>query len=462
MSALLSIIAFLLTGHGHESPHPTPPPLPTLGALAKPLSNEEALGRLPLASKEGISTLPIWARMLAADLPRSTAALLQLDHAQRTKSPLDPKLRAAMRFVSAKANGSDYAATYALADALRAGHDNAALDALQGGDLSTWSEADRNALAFAHKMTVASSAITDDEFATLVKQFGEKKVASMVLLLAYANFQDRLLNCLGATVEDGGPLPPLDVTLPTEEQTGPNTPPPPLRDRKLPSPSGTDEVGDDVEWKSLTYSTLQERLEQQRRRSTRLPIPAWEDVEKNLPPGLLRPTKIVWYQITMGYAPELGVPFQQFMRIAGSEVAPKYDRLFAGAVFWIVTKAIDCPYCMGHCEMNWEVAGLDQDEIAERSRLLAGDDWSSFPQAQQHAFAFARKLTQQPGAIDDDDIATLKNQLGPELALIVALSASRYNYMTRISNGFQLTLESENVFYDYYGIPKPDSASSLK
>ena len=29
------------------------------------------------------------------------------------------------------------------------------------------------------------------------------------------------------------------------------------------------------------------------------------------------------------------------------------------------TRAIRCPYCMGHCEMNWEVAGLTRDEIAE-------------------------------------------------------------------------------------------------
>ena len=85
------------------------------------------------------------------------------------------------------------------------------------------------------------------------------------------------------------------------------------------------------------------------------------------------------------------------MRTAGAEAAPKYDRIFGGSLFWVTTKAIKCPYCMGHCEMNWEVAGLTKGEIAERSRLLAGDDWSSFPPAEQHAFAFARKLTRRPG-----------------------------------------------------------------
>ena len=54
---------------------------------------------------------------------------------------------------------------------------------------------------------------------------------------------------------------------------------------------------------------------------------------------------------------------------------------------WIVTQAIDCPYCMGHCEMNWEVARLTRSQIAERSQLLAGSDWSSFLPEEQRAFA---------------------------------------------------------------------------
>jgi hypothetical protein len=110
---------------------------------------------------------------------------------------------------------------------------------------------------------------------------------------------------------------------------------------------------------------------------------------------------------------------------------------------------------MGHCEMNWEVAGLNKEEIAQRSRLLAGDDWSSFPPEQQRAFAFARKLSRTPGDISAADMLGLRKDFGPEGALVVALSASRYHYMTRISNGFQLTLERDNVFYDYWNVTPP-------
>ena len=54
----------------------------------------------------------------------------------------------------------------------------------------------------------------------------------------------------------------------------------------------------------------------------------------------------------------------------------------------------------------------------------------------------------------------MKRDFGADRALIVALNASRYNYMTRISNGFQLKLERENVFYDYYNT-RPTTASPV-
>ncbi len=117
----------------------------------------------------------------------------------------------------------------------------------------------------------------------------------------------------------------------------------------------------------------------------------------NVPPGLfLKPTEIVWYRIVFGYAPELALPFERFMRTSGAETSDRYGRVFATSLFWVVTRAMECPYCMGHCEMNWEVAGLDNGQIAARSRALSSEDWSRFPPAQQHAFAFARKLSQHP------------------------------------------------------------------
>lgn len=422
------------------------------------LSDAEAWEHLPRPISGAAPALPTWARMLARDLPRTTAALLQLDWAQRTQSPVPAGLRAALRWVAARANGCAYAEAHAAADARRAGVDAARWESLTQAGFPGWSEGERAALAFARQMTVDSDAVTDDEFAALVRHFGEKQAASMVLLLAYANFQDRLLLCLGAPLETGSPPAPVEVAFPREAFVVQTSPPPPLQKTPLPKPTGRDLIADDASWKSVTYEALQERLETQRRKPTRLRIPDWSEVARNLPEGLFRrPSDIVWYRIVFGYAPELAAPFEIFMRTAGAEASPKWDRIFGSSLFWVTTRAVHCPYCMGHCEMNWEVAGLTPDEIAERSRLLAGDDWSSFSPAEQYAFAFARKLTQAPAQISAADVARLQREFGAERALIVMLHACRYHYMTRISNGFQLTLERENVFYDYYNVQPPQT-----
>ena len=426
------------------------------------LSGEDAWNRLPAATRGSGQPLPAWARMLAGELPRSTAAFLELDLAHRTRSPVAPVLRAAMRWVAADANRCAYTQVQAVADAIRAGADHAKIESLRLADYPGWPEGDKAALRFARKMTVDSDAVTDFEFAALVQHFGEKQAASMVLLLAYANFQDRFLLALNVPAESAAAAPPLDVAFAPESYVFKTTAPPAVEKTPLPKPTGTDLVKDDSDWGSISYDALQQRLESQRTKPTRLPVPSWEKVAKNLPEGLIkRPSDIVWYRIVFGYAPELAVPFEVFMRTAGAETSPKWDRIFGQSLFWVTTRAVKCPYCMGHCEMNWEVAGLNRAEIAQRSQLLCGNDWSSFEPSEQHAFAFARKLSNAPWEVSSDEIAQLGQDFGIDRSLIVVLNASRYHYMTRISNGFQLTLERDNVFYDYYNVGSPAARPEL-
>ncbi len=446
-----------LPASGNEAPE-------TAMGWQGPMSNQECWQVLPKAVEGADQPLPTWARMLAREMPRTAAAFLELDLAQRTVSPVEPKLRAAMRWIAAKDNHCEYAKATARADGLRAGATAEAWQSLETKERALWSDKERAALDFAHSMTVDSDGLTDDAFAELVKKFDERQAASMVLLMAYANFQDRLLLCLGAPLDEAGAMPPVKVKFAPEGLVLQTTPP----SNKPPQVPGSDAtaskdvINDESPNTWLPYPQLQERLQKQRHRATRLRIPNWDEFAQKLPAGLMeKPSDIVWYKIAFGYAHELAVPFEIYMRTAGSEVASNWDRTFGNCIFWMVTDAVKCPYCMGHCEMNWEVAGLSQEDIAKVSRQLAGDDWSKFTVPQQHALAFARKLTKTPWKVDRADMDALREGFGTQRAFFIALNTSRYNYMTRISNGFQLTLETGNPFWDYYRMKAPEKSAAV-
>jgi alkylhydroperoxidase family enzyme len=422
------------------------PPASEGGPVA-PLSDEECWKRMPPATSGGSGPLPSWAKAVAVHLPRTAAAMLELDLAQRTKSPLDPALRAKMRWVVAHANQCDDSEAYALVDLKRAGGDNAEIGSLTG-DPSGWAAADREPLEFARLLTVAAPTIEDALFARLRERYGDRGVAAMVLLAAYGNFQDRIVLGLGLPMETRGPLPPIEVAFaPGAFQATPLLPPqaevPHLRE------TGETVVARDPEWSELTYEDLQSRLECQRARTPRLPVPPWDEVKEVLPPALAaRPTRIVWNLVGYGYAHELAVPWSVSTRTLWAE-APQ-DRVFEESLFWVQTRAIRCNYCMGHCEMLMEVAGLDKAAVAERTRRLAGDDWSAFPPAEQRAYAYARKLSKTPWELTPSDYRALEADLGPKDAMATFWWLCRGLYMTRISDGFQLPLERDNVFAGFF------------
>ncbi len=439
LAALMPLASSLLVFSGFQMQVKGAQQLP---AIPIPTS-DECWARLPEAISGSGQPLPTWARAVAVHLPRTAAAMLQLDVAHRVKSPVDPILRAKMRWVIAEWNRCEYAKTYAMADLRRAGASDAVLEALTG-DPGDWPETDRMPLEFARLLTVAAPTISDELFQHLRDRFGDNQVASMVLLAAYGNFQDRLILGLKLPLEENGPLEPLQVefvdgalqmTPLIPQQTAP----------PVVATAGKDVIADDDDWSSISYEELQSRLEVQRDRKPRLPIPTWDEIKGKLPSKMIaNPTKIVWSLVTYGYAPELQVPWSIATRTMWAELPG--DRVFEESLFWIQTRTIECNYCMGHCEMLLEVAGLDKDEVADRTRKLASNDWSEFTVTEQHAYAYARKLSAAPWTLTTEDYQTLRNDLGDAKAMSTFWWLCRGLYMTRVSDGFQLPLERENVF----------------
>jgi len=302
-----------------------------------PLQSDEAAWKLlPAEGKDIGKPLPAWAKTLARPLPATTAAMLRLDYLHRAASPLDPKLRGKMRWVAAHANRCAYGEAYALADLRRAGVQEKELKVLMG-DPSGWPKAEHDALLFARRLTRSAYLVSDDEVSALIKRHGEKQVVAMVLLLAYANFQDRLLLTLGLSVEPGGPLAPLDVRPSPKAQASVPT-------RVLPSPVKTPlEDLKDPEWAELEFSVLQGLVDRQRERPGRIRVPTWEEVSRHLPASPPRkPLRIKWSLVCMGYQPELAAAWSACTGSFGREA--RQDRVFEESLFWVVTRSLQCFY----------------------------------------------------------------------------------------------------------------------
>ncbi|MFO1064954.1 MAG: hypothetical protein U0892_13905 [Pirellulales bacterium] len=420
--------------------------------------NDEAIWkRLPELREGEKGRLPNWVKAVTIQMPRTAAALIELDTAQRTLGPLDPALKAKLRWVIAHANHSPYGEALAQSDYRRATKSSDDLQVMLA-DSSKWPAEDAQAFQFVRELSLNAPQIPDSLFESLRQKHEDRGVAAMVLHTAYGNFQDRLLLGLQVPVENDGTLPPLAVKFVDGALQ---------RSSVLPPDSGKDEtvegsksvVDPDPQWTKVSYAELQKRLEEQRDRKPRLPVPIWDEVRVKLPAEMTtRPTSIRWSLTTYGYAHELQIPWTTTTRTHWAELPS--ERIIEESLFWVQTRAVNCNYCMGHCEMLMEVAGLDQPAIAKRTRLLAETDWAAFPKSEQIAYAYARKLTAKPSELTTKDYETLEKEFGPRKAMSIFIWLCRGMYMTRISDGFQLPLERENVFGSHG--PPPPTATPAK
>jgi len=300
--------------------------------------SDTAWARLPERETQAKGVeLPIWANVLCESLPRTTAAMLDIDHAHRVKNPLDPKLRAKVRWTAAFHNRSPYGKAIAVADLQRAGATEDEIARLQSGNSD---ESDR-VLAFARKLTREAYKVTDEEMSALRQKLGDARVVALVQLLAHANFQDRLMHALGLNTAENAHEP-LEVRFKKPWVGGAMAP-----DRRVPNdtkePSNSARVTD-ADWTSLDFKFLQAKLESQKNREPRIAVPSFESVRKYLPATFPKnqQLKIKWSLVCLGYQPELASAWTLCTRTFGEE--SKQDRIFEELLFWVVTRELQCFY----------------------------------------------------------------------------------------------------------------------
>jgi alkylhydroperoxidase family enzyme len=114
---------------------------------------------------------------------------------------------------------------------------------------------------------------------------------------------------------------------------------------------------------------------------------------------------------------------------------------FQTMLFWIVSRANNCAYCMGHQESKLTAAGLLDDQIA----ALDGD-WSAFSEKDRAAFTLARKLTYEPHRLTDADIAAAKRFYTDVQVLEIIFAVGNFNAMNRWTGGMKIPQEEHRVY----------------
>jgi alkylhydroperoxidase family enzyme len=120
---------------------------------------------------------------------------------------------------------------------------------------------------------------------------------------------------------------------------------------------------------------------------------------------------------------------------------PVVDYRFATQMFWIVSRANDCAYCLGHQEGKLKKVGVDEEGL-----LALDTDWMAFAEPQREAFALTRKLTLTPQLIGDGDIDALKRHFTDDQVLTILYLVGRYNATNRWTDATGIPQEGYRDF----------------
>ena len=132
-------------------------------------------------------------------------------------------------------------------------------------------------------------------------------------------------------------------------------------------------------------------------------------------------------------------PRQDFTRNADENMTLTYQ--FKTMLFWIVARTNNCQYCLGHQEWKLSATGMSDDAIAALDA-----DWSSYSEAEQAAFAYARLLTYEPHRISDEEIANVAKHYTPLQIVEMTMSMGGNNAINRWKEGIGIPQSSGNTF----------------
>lgn len=232
---------------------------------------------------------------------------------------------------------------------------------------------------------------------------------------------------------------------------------------------GTSCLGQDTPVKTprpipSTRTELKELLEDMKKRPYRVPIPELSESEKQ---ELGERSTNYEARLRFNYVPAAegtvfgagrsrtaapggtaggaGTARQDFTRNADENMTLTYQ--FKTMLFWIVARTNNCQYCLGHQEWKLSATGMSDDQIAALDA-----DWSTYTDAEQAAFAYARLLTYEPHLLSDAAIQSVAAHYTPLQVLEMTMSMGGNNAINRWKEGIGIPQSSGNTFAGRSGV----------
>jgi len=405
-----------LTAREHVADPPQARPLTSLANLAQQARDRvSATPRVALDASIGAKSLgspeaPAFVRALGA-LPSSVEPMAALPDAVLFKGTVAPEIKAAMGLRIAQVNGSPYVAAHMLR--VLKGHDRGSVlrSAMDGSTGSRLSTPEQVALRYAEILTRTVN-LAPSDFERVAATFNDSEIVELTMTVSFFNFFTRYTEALNLPVESWA----LDGTMTWPARATPPTPKP--RIALL--------ADDEITAAAAALALAKDPAAQQARNSLGLGM-------ANSQRAMLRVPGI-----------------QQAWRAFGSSFREKatIGRDIQLQVSFAVSTANECRYCTLHQVQGLRRLGVDPIKL----QAMRKDDSALTPR-ELVAVKFARRLTDRPSGISDEDYAAVKKEFGDAGAIEVVLQTCNFAFMNRFTDGLQLPSEDEaiKVYHETYG-----------
>jgi len=415
-AALIASTPAGVVAREHTADPPQSRPLTSLANLAQQArARVSATPRTTLDAAVTVRSLgspetPAFVRALGT-VPASVAPMAALPEAVLFKGTLRPEIKAAMGLRIAQVNGSPYVATH-MVRVLKGNERGKVLQsALEASALTRLSTTEQAALHYAEALTRTVN-IAPSDFERVAAVFNDSEVVELTMTVCFFNFFTRYSEALNLPVESWA----VEGAMTWPDRPAPH----PVKPRVALL------ADDEIQAAAAALALANDPAAQQARGG-------WGIGMANSQRAMLRVPAI-----------------QAAWRAFGTAFREKatLSRDIQLQISFAVSTANECRYCTLHQVLGLRRLGVDPVKL----QAMRKDDSVLTPR-ELVAVKFARKLTDRPSGISDEDFAAVKKEFGENGALEVLLQTCNFAFMNRFTDGLQLPSEDEaiKVYQETYG-----------